>query len=104
LKDDRSTASLEAFRTRSISSLAASVSSLADAHKYFVASYGRKVDWKVIAELREKNIKFMPDFGEVEAATALQLELKERLKQKKSSIIYLNSASSPPAESEVAIH
>jgi hypothetical protein len=83
LKDDRSTASLEAFRTQSISSLAASVSSLFAARENSIASYGRKVDWKVIAELREKNIKFMRDFGEVEAATAFLLEIKERLKPKK---------------------
>jgi hypothetical protein len=41
-------------------------------------------------------------FGEEVTATVLILELKERLKQKKSTIIYHNSTPSLPAESEVA--
>jgi hypothetical protein len=52
LKDDRSTAILEAVRTQEISSLASSVSSLAASHKMVAASIFRKVDLKVIIELR----------------------------------------------------
>jgi predicted phage gp36 major capsid-like protein len=52
LKDDRSTAILQVVRTQEISSFASSVSSLAASHKMVAASYFRKVDLKVIAELR----------------------------------------------------
>jgi hypothetical protein len=92
LLDDRSVASLDAARTKSITSMAQS-------HKRLAECYEKKVCLKEIAEMRE-NIRFLQELGESEEAAALQLVLKQRLKPTQFTIHTATSVStiSSPAE------